>query len=867
MFGEHQQAICRRTDRLFAWLMVFQWLGGVAAAAWLTPYTWVGSSFGVHLHLWAAVLLGGVITALPVALAWMRPGAAATRYVIATAQMLMSALLIHLTGGRIETHFHVFGSLAILAFYRDWRVFIPATLIVAVDHFLRGVYWPQSVFGVLTASPWRWVEHAGWVIFEDIFLMRSCRQSVREMWDIASQRAQLETTKELVEGEVQKRTAELRASEERFRTLSAAAPVGIFLTNAEGRTVYANERWSAISGLSEEESLGYGWLRAIHGEDRDAMREAWEAARREGREFRRDFRLRTPPGKELWLHSRATPMRNDSGAVAGYVGTVDDITEGKQAAEEMQRAKEAAEAANRAKSEFLANMSHEIRTPMNGILGMSELLLDTELNEEQRELLGMVKSSGESLLSVINDILDFSKIEAGKLDFENIEFGLRECLSPTLKTLSLRAQEKGLELVNHIAGEVPERLMGDPGRLRQVVVNLMGNGIKFTEQGEVVLRVASEGSEAGRVRLHFTVADTGIGIPAEKRGTIFEAFTQADNTMTRRFGGTGLGLTISQRLVEGMGGRMWVESEPGRGTTFHFTANFSPGKEGPKDAALQEEVDLRGLTALVVDDNATNRRLLQEILSGWQMRPTLADGGRTALVALDAAAAAGERFALVLIDAQMPEMDGFGLAQELKKRPELAGATIMMLTSAGLRGDAARCRELGIHAYLTKPIAQAELREAVRLALAAGVKQAEGAGLVTRHSLREGRKRLRILLAEDNPVNQKLAVRLLEKLGHRVTVAENGQQALAATRKGEFDLVLMDVQMPGMDGFEVAAAIRLEEESSGAHMPIIAITAHAVKGDRERCLAAGMDGYVAKPVQPKELYAAIEHVRLAEAVK
>ena len=867
LFHEHQQAIFRRTDRVFAWLMVFQWVAGIAAALWISPYTWVGAQHLTHIHVWAAIFLGALITAFPVALAILRPGAALTRYVIATAQMLMSALLIHLTGGRIETHFHVFGSLAILAFYRDWRVFLPATLIVAVDHFLRGVFWPQSVFGVLTASPWRWVEHAGWVIFEDIFLLKSCFQSVREMHDIASQRAQLEASNELVEGEVEKRTAELRGSEKRFRSLSTSAPVGIFQTDAVGQAVYANERWCAISGLTLEESLGFGWLRAVHAEDREAMREAWGAATRQGREFTRDFRVLTPRGEVLWMHASATPVSEDDGAVAGYVGTVDDITERKQAAEEMQKAKEAAEAANRSKSEFLANMSHEIRTPMNGILGMSELLLETELNSEQREFLGMVRSSGESLLAVINDILDFSKIEAGKLDFDAIEFNLRDSLSSALKTLSLRAHEKGLELVCQIPPDVPDQLVGDPGRLRQVMVNLVGNAIKFTQKGEVVFRVGKESQSKDGVCLHCSVMDTGIGIPEEKQRTIFEAFAQADSSMTRRFGGTGLGLTISARLVEGMGGRIWVESEPDQGTTFHFTVHLGLRKDASRGAVPREAVNLRDMVVLVVDDNATNRRLLQEILSHWQMRPTLADSGRAALTALKLAREAGERFPLLLVDAQMPEMDGFALVERIKRNPELIGATIMMLTSAGLRGDAVRCRELGIHAYLTKPITQEELLEAIQLALGTAGREEAQPTLVTRHTLRESRKQLCILLAEDNAVNQALAVRLLEKKGHSITVVGNGREALVALSEQAFDLVLMDVQMPGLDGFEVTAAIRAEEKENGKHLPILAMTAHALQGDHERCLAAGMDGYVAKPIQPRGLYEAIERLRFAEAVK
>ena len=876
LFREHQQSIFRRTDRLFAWLMVFQWLAGIAAAVWISPYTWVGAQHLTHIHVWAAIFLGGVITAFPVALAILRPGAAITRYVIATAQMLMSALLIHLSGGRIETHFHVFGSLAILAFYRDWRVFIPATVVVALDHFLRGVYWPQSVFGVLTASPWRWVEHACWVVFEDIFLIRACFQSVQEMRDIAAQQAQLGATNELVEDEVQRRTAELQStqreketamieqarlaedlqrSEQELKDFLASAAIPIHSVDGEGKILWANRAEMAALGYAPEEYLGRH-IAEFHA-DAEVIQDILDRLGRN--ETLRDYeaRLRCRDGsiKHVLIDSNVSWEQGQFKHTRCFTR---DVTDQKRAREEMQKAKEAAEAANRAKSEFLANMSHEIRTPMNGILGMSELLLETELTSEQREFLGMVRTSGEALLSVINDILDFSKIEAGKLDFDAIEFNLRVSFSETLKMLSLRAHEKGLELVCQIPPDVPDQLVGDPGRLRQVVVNLAGNAIKFTEHGEVVFRVRKESETENGICLHFSVADTGIGIPSEKQRTIFEAFTQADSSMTRKFGGTGLGLTISSRLVEGMGGRMWVESEPGQGTTFHFTVNLGLQKDSPSAPVPREAVDLRDLPVLVVDDNSTNRRLLHEILTHWQMRPTLADSGRAALAALKLAKEAGERFPLILVDAQMPEMDGFALVERIKRNPDLIGATIMMLTSAGLRGDAVRCRELGIHAYLTKPITQAELWEAIQLALGTAEQQEGQTVLVTRHSLHKTHKQVHILLAEDNAVNQALAVRLLEKRGFMITVASDGREAVAALRKQPFDLVLMDVQMPGMDGFETTRAIRVQEKVSGGHIPIIAMTAHAMKGDRERCLEAGMDGFLSKPIQPKELFEAIE---------
>ena len=661
-----------------------------------------------------------------------------------------------------------------------------------------------------------------------------------------------------------------RAQEELDRFFNLSLEM-LCVAGFDGYFKRLNPMWQRVLGYTEEELLTQPYLDLIHPDDRAATIKEAEKLREGQDVVYFENRYRHKDGTYRWLLWASTPYREQQVIYAA----ARDNTERKVAADtmadqaarlahlvkELELAKGRAEHATEAKSVFLAHMSHEIRTPLNAILGMTALALQTRLTSEQQEYISTVKSSAESLLGIINDILDFSKIEARRLDLDRTEFDLRDTVGDAAKLLALRASEKGIELACHVAPDVPMAVVGDAGRLRQIVLNVLGNAVKFTNRGEVVLDVRTEAILDDEVTLRFAVSDTGVGIPADQQEEIFGAFTQADASTTRRFGGTGLGLAIARHLVDLMQGRIWVESEVGRGSTFYFTTVFGRPAESRAARRPRQQKAPDGLRVLVVDDNATNRRILEEMLVNWRMKPTTTADAASALDALRRGVADKRRFDVVVSDCHMPDVDGFMLARRIQREPRLRRTPIVMLTSAGRPEEVTRCRRLGLAAYLVKPVKQSDLLDTFVTLFGASARRPRRPGSAKPPP--RSRRALRVLVAEDNLVNRKLVTTLLQKRGHDVTAVENGRAAVQAIDQAGpqgFDLVLMDVQMPEMSGFEATQAIRDRERTTRRHVPIVALTAHAMQGDRERCLAAGMDGYMSKPVDGGELIATVERM-------
>ncbi|RLS57204.1 MAG: response regulator [Planctomycetota bacterium] len=652
----------------------------------------------------------------------------------------------------------------------------------------------------------------------------------------------------------------LQTERDLLRTLIDNLPDYIFVKDRDRRFVAMNTSFCAIMGKEDPaELIGHTDVNLCAPE----LVEIYEAddnrvIQTGSTLFNREEEFITFEGFRRVILTTKVPLRNKAGEIFGLVGICRDITERKLAEEELRRAKEAAEVASRAKSEFLANMSHEIRTPMNAVIGMTELLLGSEFTPEQRDYLETIRDSADSLLLIINDILDFSKIESGKVELENYPIDVREWLTDGVRTLGVRAHAKHLELACDVGDTVPRFILGDGLRLRQIVLNLVGNAIKFTDKGEVVVSVHRETQTESSVLLHFAVRDTGIGISPVEQARVFEAFEQADNSMTRRFGGTGLGLSISSRLVSLMGGRIWVESELGSGSTFHFCVPCALPEQQEGSTTLLNVDRLLGLRVLIVDDNETNRRILLKICENWRMKPIAVSDATAALEHLRAATESGAAFDLVLTDASMSDVDGFTLASHIQQDRAISSVVIMMLTSLDQTHSSRSMNEMGIRSFLVKPVKQSDLFDAIARTLDARPGAGSILPVVQRAAPPDVIDRpLKVLLAEDSLANQKLAIGLLKRWGHQTTVANNGREAVELAAQGGFDLILMDIQMPEMDGMEATAHIRKQQAQSGAYVPIIAMTAHAMKGDREACLAGGMDEYVSKPIRPLELLGTI----------
>lgn len=863
LFEVHCERVYCWADRLFGRLLIVQWIAAIAVALWISPQTSAGASASVQQHAWMALFLGLAVIGAPVYLVITAPGRFATRMSVAVAQALMSALFIHLTGGRIETHFHVFCSLAVLAFYRDWRVLAVASATVLVDQLLRGFLVPQSVYGSSVVNLWRPFEHAGWAVIEDFFLVLAANYSLAETRTHAQREAVLEFNNEVTEKAIADRTAELRTSVARTRSILDAALDAIVSIDSLGRIIEYNPAAETTFGYPASAVLGEP-LSKLVGDGSDVPDQSLVAylSTERGRILGRriDAEAMHQDGRRFPVEVAVVSIGTTSST---YTAFIRDISDRRQIELAQLKAKQQAEEASLAKSQFLASMSHELRTPLNGVIGMTELLMNTSLDERQSQFVRACQNSGRTLLELINDVLDFSKIEAGKLELDQHDFDLEQLVRDTIDMVWLRAHEKGLELICEFDRHARQIYSGDSTRLRQIMVNLLTNAEKFTDRGEIVLGVTVVARKDSQATLRFSVRDTGIGIPPDRLNRLFQQFSQVDSSTTRKYGGTGLGLAICKHLVDAMGGTIGVESHVGEGTTFWLTLPLTVRE----DCELQSSQDFdcfENRCVLIVDDNATNRLIIEEQTRSWGMIPRGAANVDEALRIFDEAKRAGNPFELVISDFHMPDRTGVDLARDLEKRGALPPFILLGSTIT----DSAFSQvihSLGIRQQLTKPVLSTQLYTAAHSLLQSQRHISQEAdfsrgGTAVGHSPPAFKGEL--LVAEDNAVNTLYVTSLLNQAGYSTQTASNGLQAVLAVRTQHFALVLMDCQMPELDGYEATRCIRNLEAKGrlSGHVPIIALTANAIKGDAERCLEAGMDAYLSKPFEPEHLLRLVDRL-------
>lgn len=850
LYHERQERIFNRTDLLFAKLLLAEWAFAIFCALVVSSKTWSGAHSQIHFHVWAAILLGGIVVSFPVYRGWKFQGSVLTRHSIAVGQILMSALLIHFSGGRIETHFHIFGSLAFLAFYRDWRVLATATLVTAADHFFRGVYWPESVYGVLTPSEWRWLEHAGWVIFEVVFLIRSCVQSRADVLDACFKQSKNIETIEVLE----KTKMELEKSREQYSAIFKTAADGIITIDRSGNILSLNRSAARMFGYNEDELIGKNVEilmpspQSQEGESKELLKKNVERAWFSMLNTVREFKGEKKNGDIFSIELSITEIRSDSKHV--LTGIVRDISKRKQFEKQLTIAKENAEKTSKAKSQFLANMSHEIRTPLNGIIGMVDILKYTKLSQEQVEQLETISQSGEHLISVINDILDFSKIEAGNLTIEKSEFDLIKCIESTCEIMAPGIDRKHLEFPVFIDPKLPRFVSSDESHLRQVLINVLGNAAKYTPSGHISLSAKLKSVSSSGVEVSFEVSDTGVGIPKNKLETIFKAFHQTDDSDTRKYGGTGLGLSITKTVTETMGGKIEVESQESKGTTFRIVLPFEVTKnhiEPFSDRVVRYPI-------IVASSNATHRQYVRSYIESINGECHESKTYQDAIDLVNVLPSSNP--GVVVIEKSLIGKRLSDFFDNLKVNEELKGWFFIIVTryNDDYLADISQIKDVVF-------IGRQPMRRNNLLSLICdkALDESQQETKAKEYKINRGAN-LRIMLVEDNATNQRVAKLMVKAAGHRLEITNNGQEAVDLYKEdSSFDLILMDCQMPIMDGYEATRQIRnFERINELASTPIVAMTANAFKQTKEECFECGMNGFVTKPIKTQELVDAID---------